>query len=501
MFKTKLFATICAAASTVTVAATALTLAIAGPAGVQSVHTLSANDQIASSIEGIFKSASDSADGVTEFIETVISNKTATNIGFKINSFDAVEDLSFLNGFGGSLELQLDTESEAAALLLETTLGSVAGPGGTIYVDKNEVLAAAPAIFDGMIKIGLDNLEEDLNNSYIGQMISEEIDFDELAEAYETFMSEYAANIPQFDFDSEKFMDGLTDTINNSFDNVMENMKADDLGKQKLNGGSYQAYRAQIPVRELSYIVRDAITYSLNSSEFQSLVVQFDDYLQETTGETLGITATDMKDSATMIDAFWSTVVTELENVLGKNIELTIYITDTVELAGLDLQIFMVDNQLKYSSNYKAQSDMGIQLKCDFTGGENIGDYTDVELVASEGDRDEAILGYTKKSEPNGDFSIVFDAKADGEEFSLTLDGNYVVDGKYFSLVVDSIKFINYGETLFDLGFSIGFKPIDAISKPSGTPVYDVWEMDEEDFMELFEAMEEQLEDISDIFE
>ena len=54
MFKTKLFASICAAASAVTVATTALTLSIAGPAGVQSIHTLSANDAIASSIAGVF---------------------------------------------------------------------------------------------------------------------------------------------------------------------------------------------------------------------------------------------------------------------------------------------------------------------------------------------------------------------------------------------------------------------------------------------------------------
>ena len=55
--------------------------------------------------------------------------------------------------------------------------------------------------------------------------------------------------------------------------------------------------------------------------------------------------------------------------------------------------------------------------------------------------------------------------------------------------------------TLFDLGFSLGFKPIDAVTKPSGSPVYDLWEMNEDDFIELFEEIGEKVEDFSEIFE
>ena len=139
-------------------------------------------------------------------------------------------------------------------------------------------------------------------------------------------------------------------------------------------------------------------------------------------------------------------------------------------------------------------------LKCDFTGGKNIGDYTEVTLSGTEEGNEMFNINYTKKAEPNGDFSIVLATKTDAEDASITLDGNYVVDGKYFSLDVESIKFIEEGKTLFDFGFSLSFKPIDALTKPSDTPVYDVWEMDEEDFENLFAPLEQKFEDLLDSF-
>ena len=347
MFKTKLFATICAAASAVTVAVTALTLGIAGPAGLQTMHTLSANDQIANSIAGVFSSASDTTEEITELIDTIVSNKTSTKIGFTINSLDGLEalgDLYGINnlaGLGGNVEFQLDTESRAAAFIYELALGSVAGVGGTLYIDENEILAAAPFLFEGVLKAGLDNLEEDLQNSYLGQIISEEINFDEIEETLNLLITEYETMMPKFNFDSEKFMEGLVDTMSDAFDNAMLAMEADDLGKQKLNGGSYQAYYAKIPVRELSYILRDAVVYCLESKDFQNLVDQVIEYIADVAGEdvsTLGFSGSMLGEYSSMVTANWKSVVSMLEEIMGKNIEAKIYITDTVELAGFELE-------------------------------------------------------------------------------------------------------------------------------------------------------------------
>ena len=72
MFKTKLFATICAVTSAVTVATTALTLSIAGPSGLQTIHSLSANDAVATGISNVFSSASNGSESITEFIDCAV---------------------------------------------------------------------------------------------------------------------------------------------------------------------------------------------------------------------------------------------------------------------------------------------------------------------------------------------------------------------------------------------------------------------------------------------
>lgn len=498
MFKTKLFASICAAASAVTVAATALTLSIAGPSGVQSIHTLSANDAIASSIAGVFSSASDTADGITKFVETLSSNKTATNIGFTINSIEGYEELS---GLGGSLELQLDTENEAAALILEATLGSIEVIDGTIYVDKNEVIAAAPALFEGVLQASLTNLEEDLTNSPIGQYILGEADIDEIKETFALIMAEYETYAPQINFDSEKFMEGLTDTMNKAFNEAMDNMIADDLGKLKLNGGSYQCYDAKIPVKELSYILRDAIVYCLESKDFQDLVDQFIEYFAELYGEdasSLGFSGSMLGQYSSTVKSYWGMIASSMEAVFGQYIEMTIYITDTVELAGFAMDICVIGDSVTYDKADAEYADVSMSIMADYTGGKNIGDYTDVSVVVAEGDDAPVIFEYVQKYETNGDFDIDLTASGAGESFVFEADGNYVVDGEFFNLVVDSFKFTENGSSVFDIGFTIGFRPIDAVTKPSGTPVYNIWEMEEDDFEELLIEIGEKIEELVD---
>lgn len=501
MFKTKLFASICAAASAVTVATTALTLSIAGPAGVQSIHTHSANDAIASSIAGVFSSAGDTAEGISNFVEVITNNKTATNIGFTINSIEGYEELS---GVGGSLELQLDTENEAAALILEATLGSVEVIDGTLYVDKNEVLAAVPTIFDGVLKASLDNLEEDLENSLIGELILDGSDYEELEESFALLMSEYETMAPSIDFDSEKFMDGLTDTMNDAFNDAMDNMEAKDLGKKKLNGGSYQCYDAKIPVKDLSYILRDAIKYCLESEEFQSLVDQLVEYSAEQSGDDYlasEFSGEMLSQYSAYIDTYWGMVVSSLEEVLGENIELTVYITDTVELAGFAMDIYVLGDTLSYNDANADDADLTMNLMCDCTGGKNIGDYTDISMTLKD-EYDTVNIAYVQKYETNGDFDIDFTFETDDDEsIAITADGNYVVDGDFFSFVIDSIKFIENDTVIGDFGLSVSFKPIDAVTKPSGEPVYDIWEMDEDDFVDLLTEIEGKLEEFTGLFE
>ena len=499
MFKTKLFATICAVTSAVTVATTALTLSIAGPSGLQTIHSLSANDAVATGISNVFSSAADGSEGITEFIEVLSDTKTAANLGITINSIKGVDEIS---GIGGELELQVDSEAKAAALLLNAKLGELGLFNGTLYVDKSEIIASVPFLFDGIISVGLDNLLEDLENSYIGSSLlaSADIDIDEIKEAYEMIMKDYSVKAPDFDFDSDKFMDGLEDVISEAFDEAMAKMDTKDLGMVKLNGGSYQGFDAKVPVEELTLILKDAIKYVLNNKDFQKLVDDIIAYVEETAGEDIipesEFNGSMLGDLSSLVDMYWGMLVSELEAVLGENIQFTIYLTDTVEIAGFEFDAYVINDKLTYNSSDASVADVGVVINADYTGGKNIGDYTELTTELYEDGQSTASFEYVSKHEANGDFDIDLSFGDDIESFAVTLDGNYVKDGDFFSLVVDSIKLIQNEETIADLGFTIGFKPIDSVTKPSETPVYDLWEMDESDILDLIINIGEKLEEL-----
>ena len=501
MFKTKLFAGICIGAATVTAAATALTLYLSGPSEVKTIHQYSPNEQVEMSLEGAFNSFSSTKEEITQFVDVISTNKTSANIGLTVNYIEGAPEVS---GFGGNVEFQLDTEAQAAAVILSATLGSVDVIDGTVYVDKDELIAAVPVLYDGIIKAGLDNLVEDLENSYIGSYILEDMDIYELQQAFELMASDYETFVPQIEFDSEKFANGLSETLTKSYNNALSSMDLEDLGAQELNGGSYQCYNAKISVEDLSLILKDAIIYCMESSEFQDLVDQVLEYYEDAMGEPIpeleGLSGDMLGEYAGFVDAGWSQIISGVVDSIGENIEFKIYISDTVELAGLEFNMCPAGDKVSFNYKDAANAEERITLTLDFTGGKNIGDYTEIELYGDL-DGEEATFNYTSKHETNGDFYIGLTADMPGESYGITAEGNFVQDGQFFNLDVESIKFIENGETLVDLGISCGFKPIDSISKPSGEPVYDIWEMEEFDFeylmleieenlMEFFESME-----------
>ena len=106
------------------------------------------------------------------------------------------------------------------------------------------------------------------------------------------------------------------------------------------------------------------------------------------------------------------------------------------------------------------------------------------------------------KSEDNGDFDMNLSFnKNENLVAKLNANGSYVEDGDYFNFKMDTLNYVQQGETLFDVTFSVGFNPIDAVSKPSGSPVYNVWDMDLSDFTSLLKEINGNLSDIEDLFQ
>lgn len=511
MFKMKLFSIICGVTSVAVAASTALTLAVSGPRNTQSLHLLSDNEAVAAGLSNVFGNSTAIFDTVTEMVDTISSNKTSLSGNITINH---IEDLDELSGFGAGFQIDVDGDNGAAALIAEATLGSMKLFDGTLYLDTEELIAQIPILFEGIIKAPIDNLEEDIKNSFIGQTFLSDFDLDEFMSEYTAAMEEMQALMPETDFDYEAFAEELSDVVEDAWDEVIANMDVTDNGNIKLNGGSYQSYRAGIPVEELSYIVKDVIVFVLTDEEFLAYIEEIynssmlevniegdDEY-----SDIYGGMSTDISDSLSsivpMLESSWGMVVTSIEKVLGENVEFTMHLTEAVEVAGFDFFVAQMDSgRISYDKSDLNHAVGSITFSADMTGGAKIGDYADISMIANADEYTSYELSSISKTEENGDFSHNSTITAYGETMEFSVEGSSQVNGQYFNCTVDSLKFTVDDQLVMDIGFNLAFQPIDSVTKPSGSPEYNVWEMDMDDFGDLMYEIEAAFEDISSVLD
>lgn len=523
MVKGKLLAIIGGSMSVVVAATTALTLALSGPRDVKSLNALSENEAVSEGVSNLLDSASSTVETVSNVINTISENKAALSMGVTINE---IEDLEELSGLGANLNISFDYENNQYSIDGNVVYGAVELLNAVLYMDEKEAIVSVPALFEGIVKLSYDNLAEDLENSYIGDALAAEgFDFEEFEDEFMTIVGDATAAMPayDYDFDFETFAEELGDVMSDAYDDAIDNMTVTDNGKQALTGGKYQSYTASIPVADLSYIVRDGLIYVLESEDFQNYVDYLMEYMEELEGSyEYGYDDTDSYDysdiygdsgyetpsygeqlasMAPVLESYWGMVVSELEGVLGKNIEFTLYLTDAVETAGFEFYASVDSNgSFNYSKTAATSAEAAIVLKGDFTGGKNIGDYTAISLEGLEYGEQCFYGSLTSKMEENGDFVFELTGNEYGESFGLMhIDGSYTENDMFFTLDIDSFKLVDEdGDTAFDIGMLLSFKPIDGVNKPSGSPEYSIWDMDEDDFEALVEEISNNLDDIED---
>lgn len=507
MLKKKMLAVVGGSMSVIVAAATALTLAVSGPRQTQSLHSLSDNEAVSQGISNLFSSASSGVDTVKGVVDTIAANKAALTIGFNVNEY---AENPQLEGMGVNVDLNCDAENNKYLIDLSAMYGSIEVIDALFYADTEELRVAVPKFIDGVIVAPYNNLVEDFENSYIGSILKEQgLDLDNYLSQYDEMIAaitEASAMMPQVDFDYEAFADGLYDAMDSAYQEAIDKMVVTDNGMQALKGGNYQSYTAQLSVAELSYIVKDAIMYCLNSEELLGLIEDTYSYMEEMQGSAYGEyddygdysdimsgyemdLATQIQSASTMIDSYWGMILTEVEAVLGKNIEFTIYLSETVETAGFEFYASPNANgSLNYTKAAAQAAENAISLKADFTGGAKIGDYTNVAFSTLEYGKANGEIIFSFETETNGDFNLDF--AVNENEYTEALvhaDGSYTENGPFFDLKVNSFKIVDEtGSTMFDIGFRFAFKEIDSVEKPSGSTEYNIWDMTEDDFNELF---------------
>ena len=250
MIKRKLLAIIGGSMSVVLAATTALTLAISGPRNTMSLNALSNNDAVAYGISGMFDSATSSVNTLSQVIETISENKASLSVGFDINS---IENLDELSGLGANLDINFDTDNNQYSFDVNAVYGAIELFNAVLYMDEKEFAASLPSLYDGVITIAYDNLEEDMENSFFGSVLKEQgFDINEFKEELDAVLAQaesYSVAAPDIDFTD--LCEDLQDIIKKGYLEAMNNMNVTNNGKQPLNGGDYQCYTASISVADL----------------------------------------------------------------------------------------------------------------------------------------------------------------------------------------------------------------------------------------------------------
>lgn len=515
MIKRKLLAIIGGSMSVVLAATTALTLAISGPRNTMSLNALSNNDAVAYGISGMFDSATSSVNTLSQVIETISENKASLSVGFDINS---IENLDELSGLGANLDINFDTDNNQYSFDVNAVYGAIELFNAVLYMDEKEFAASLPSLYDGVITIAYDNLEEDMENSFFGSVLKEQgFDINEFKEELDAVLAQaesYSVAAPDIDFTD--LCEDLQDIIKKGYLEAMNNMNVTNNGKQPLNGGDYQCYTASISVADLSNIAKDVIICLLKSDEFGEYLDyimeiytvsaldstdEYEDIYNSISGIDMNY-SDNLKSYAPIIETYWPTIVSSIENVLGKNIAFTIYLTDTVETAGFEIYASLnSDGSINYNKIATTGAEAAVILKADFTGGKEIGDYTHFYIEELEFGKSKVLGDYNIKMEDSGDFTLDISISEEGEFIGgYKANGKYTNNDPFFTLDIDSLKYITEDITLFDIGLHISFKPIDSVTKPSDSPEYNVWDMDEMEFVSLLEEIVDNAGKIEGLF-
>ena len=158
----------------------------------------------------------------------------------------------------------------------------------------------------------------------------------------------------------------------------------------------------------------------------------------------------------------------------------------------------MEDGTISYEQSAIETSVVSFVFEADLTGGKDIGDYADYTFAyIPESERDSLEIKYSQHLEENGDFAIYVAVDEVNSLAEISAEGSYTDNDPFFTCNIDSLKVMENGSTLFDVGFKLSFQPIDNVEKPSGSPEYNIWEMNEDDFEALREEILDAIKEIN----
>lgn len=294
------------------------------------IHSLSSNEAVSMGLSNMLSEVSALAD--TKDV------KNETDISLDIYRMPGGLDLS---GLTLSLNMQADSTANQYKLSAKGALNNMVIFSGQLYADDTEMVGYIPMIYAGAVVMPYEFLDK--LQSMIEDM-SADIDTDNSDDLSNSPTMDISnMELPEFDYD--KFIKGLADSMEPSINSTTSNIEVTELGKQPLSSGDYYCYKATIPVKDLADIVKTGILYALNNKELQDyLDAVYSSATEEDVDDELIYDydidmSSQMSSYAMILDSYWPLVVSELENTLGTNIEFTVYLSEDVKVVGYQLSI------------------------------------------------------------------------------------------------------------------------------------------------------------------
>lgn len=300
------------------------------------IHSLSSNEAVSIGLSNMLSDVTALADSKEV--------KSETDISLDIYHMPGGIDLS---GLTLSFNMQADSTSNQYKIFAKGSYNNMEIFSGQLYADEAEAIGYVPMIYAGTVVMPyefLDKLQTIIEDSDSETDITNSEDM-----SGNTTSDIDISNIELPEFDYDGFITGLVESMESSITNMTSNMVVTDLGKQPLSVGDYYCYKATIPVKDLADIAKAGILYSLNNKELQEYVDAIysstnnqdaDDELSDELIYDYNIDmSSQMSSYAMILDSYWPLVVSELEGVLGSNIEFTVYLSEEVEVAGYQLSV------------------------------------------------------------------------------------------------------------------------------------------------------------------
>ena len=387
--------------------------------GSGALSDLSDQEAIQQGFENLFEPRENDCAKVMEYL----SDKPFTIYAdFDINSIIEADVLS-----GSKFNFSADVDAENKKALI-SAFGSVDNTDVDFDLLINESsIALKSNLFDEIYYIDIDELINlmDIDN----ESLSSSIDYSPIMNMFD--VSSY----------SEEFKNGLKEALNNSLDELIENMditRAED--SEEINGVEATEFECTIHSSDFINIYLNLLEYVFESEEFRNMFFETFSSFEPSNDFTIEEVNKTFDELVNELQSKKADIISDLSEEIGESFDFSVFLTDDVEI---------------------------VRLATQFNLDKDTSKILDITLDISD-------IGYTFTISDDEETSIELEYKADNGEFAFALiagqkdtnvingkfSGTYDITDESIEIDFDTCNLSVVAYEIFDLSAKFGIKEL-----------------------------------------